>query len=157
MRVTKVHSDHPGRRMTHLPEWAIQLHLLSSALRSSELPDVVAERARFELANGVRPLRHFQCRALDQTRRPLRSESILSAVPSAGTPALTGRSAFEVECRVDHRKMGQSLGEVTHQLARLWIEFLGEEPEIVCGLGDAAEERFRLVTPAHLGQDVDEP
>ncbi len=25
------------------------------------LPDMVAERARFELANGVRPLRHFQC------------------------------------------------------------------------------------------------
>src|ERR1700682_641781 len=41
---------------------------------------VVAERARFELANGVRPLRHFQCRALDQTRRPLRNESILSAL-----------------------------------------------------------------------------
>src|ERR1700687_106233 len=41
---------------------------------------VVAERARFELANGVRPLRHFQCRALDPTRRPLRSESILSAL-----------------------------------------------------------------------------
>src|SRR5438132_8427300 len=91
------------------------------------LRDVVAERARFELANGVRPLRHFQCRALDQTRRPLRSESILSAVPAAGAPALTGRSAFEVECRVDHRKMGESLGEVTQQLARLWIEFLGEE------------------------------
>src|SRR5260370_31196927 len=26
------------------------------------LPDIVAERARFELANGVRPLRHVQCR-----------------------------------------------------------------------------------------------
>jgi len=27
----------------------------------SDTSDVVAERARFELANGVRPLRHFQC------------------------------------------------------------------------------------------------
>src|SRR5207248_8112448 len=97
-------------------------------LAARRLLDMVAERARFELANRVRRLRHFQCRALDQTRRPLRSESILSAVPSAGTPALTRRAPFEVECRVDHRKMGQSLGEVTHQLARLWIEFLAEEP-----------------------------
>src|SRR2546426_8626290 len=126
-------------------------------LVTRRLPDVLAERARFELANRVRRLRHFQCRALDQTRRPLRSESILSAVPAAGTPALAGRSAFEVERRVDHRKMGQGLGKVTQQLARLWIEFLGEEPEIVCGLRDAAEKSFCFFTPAHLGQDVDEP
>jgi hypothetical protein len=62
---------------------------------------MVAERARFELANGVRPLRHFQCRALDQTRRPLRSESILSAIATAGAPTLAGRPAFEVERGVD--------------------------------------------------------
>src|SRR5437660_11879524 len=121
------------------------------------LQGVVAERARFELANGVRPLRHFQCRALDQTRRPLRSESILSAVPAAGTPALARRSALEVEGRVDHREMGQGLGKVTQQLPCLWIKFLGEEPKVVCGLRDAAEKGFRLFTPAHLGQDVDEP
>src|ERR1700737_1205707 len=58
----------------------------------------LAERARFELANGVRPLRHFQCRALDQTRRPLRSESILSAFLGtasylAGTDDLPGLAA----------------------------------------------------------------
>src|SRR6266550_3351646 len=88
------------------------------------------------------------------TRRcPISAFTVLAA----GAPALTGRSAFEVECRVDHRKVGQGLGEVTQQLARLRIEFLGEEPEVVCGLGDAAEEGFRFVTPAHLGQDVDEP
>jgi len=27
----------------------------------SDTSDLVAERERFELANGVRPLRHFQC------------------------------------------------------------------------------------------------
>src|ERR1700704_1031518 len=118
---------------------------------------MVAERARFELANGVRPLRHFQCRALDQTRRPLRSASILSALAEAGTPALTGWSAFEVERGVDHRKVGQRLGKVAQQLACLWIEFLGEKPEIVCGLGDAAEEGFGFFTPAHLGQEVHKP
>jgi len=33
----------------------------TEGLAAQRLPDMVAERARFELANGVRPLRHFQC------------------------------------------------------------------------------------------------
>src|SRR5207248_8715817 len=94
------------------------------------LQGVVAERARFELANGVRPLRHFQCRALDQTRRPLRSESILSAVPFARTSALAGRPALEVEGGVDHREMRQRLGKIAQHLPRLRIEFLGKQPKI---------------------------
>src|ERR1700737_2556139 len=71
--------------------------------------DMVAERARFELANGGRPLRHFQCRALDQTRRPLRSESILSAVPPARTASLAGRPTLEIEGGGDHREVRQRL------------------------------------------------
>src|SRR6266853_367257 len=92
------------------------------------LPDVVAERARFELANGVRPLRHFQCRALDQTRRPLRCESILSAVPPARTAPLAGGPSLEVKGGVDHADVRQCLGKVPQHLACLGIEFLGEKP-----------------------------
>src|SRR5438309_4288063 len=95
------------------------------------LQGVLAERARFELANGVRPLRHFQCRALDQTRRPLRSESILSAVAAAGTPALARGATFEVERGVDHADVGQRLWKVAQHFAGVGIEFLGEKPEII--------------------------
>src|SRR5438445_7019812 len=116
---------------------------------------MVAERARFELANGVRPLRHLQCRALDQTRRPLRSESILSAVPFARTPPLARWPALKVEGGVDHREMRQRLGKISQHLPRLWIEFLGKQPEIVGGLGDPPKERLRLVAAAHQGPHVD--
>src|ERR1700724_3327666 len=111
---------------------------------------MVAERARFELANGVRRLRHFQCRALDQTRRPLRSASILSAVAAAGTPSLAGRPAFEVERGVDHRQLRQGLGKVAKHPPRAVIEFLGKEPQVVRLLSDATEEGLRLVLPSHL-------
>src|SRR6266853_3663087 len=121
------------------------------------LPDVAAERARFELANGVRPLRHFQCRALDQTRRPLRSESILSAVPFARTPPLAGGPALEIQGGVDHAEVRQRLGEVAQHLPCIWIEFLGKQPEVVRRFGYAADERLRLIDTAHLGQHVDQP
>src|SRR2546422_9538969 len=85
-------------------------------LVTRRLPDVLAERARFELANRVRRLRHFQCRALDQTRRPLRGDPILPAAATAGTAALACGPAFEVEDRVDHREARQPLRKVTQRL-----------------------------------------
>src|SRR6266550_2780547 len=103
------------------------------------LPSMVAERARFELANGVRPLRHFQCRALDQTRRPLHGESILSAAAPAGMAALARGPAFEIEDRVDHGEVRQRLGKVPQQLAGRGVVFFSEETEVVGGLSDPAE------------------
>src|SRR5437588_8633010 len=104
------------------------------------LPGAVAERARFELANGVRPLRHFQCRALDQTRRPLRSQSILSAVALTRATAFARGPPFQIEHRRDHREVRQRLGKIPQELAGLWIVFLGKQPEVVGRLGDATEE-----------------
>src|SRR5438876_11644801 len=63
-------------------------------------------------------LRHFQCRALDRTRRPLRSLSILSAVlvRFARTPALARGPVFEVEDGVDHAQVGEGLREISEHL-----------------------------------------
>src|SRR5438270_13819702 len=121
------------------------------------LPGAVAERARFELANGVRPLRHFQCRALDQTRRPLRSESILSAVALARAATLARGPALEVEDCGDHRKVRKRLRKVPQHLAGPRVVFLGKQPQIIRRLGDPAEELLGLLDSPHLRQDVDQP
>src|SRR5438270_8819354 len=117
------------------------------------LPGAVAERARFELANGVRPLRHFQCRALDQTRRPLRSESILSAVALTRAAAFARGPALEVEDCGDHRKVRKRLRKVPQHVAGPRIVFLGKQAQIIGGLGHSAKELLGLLDPAHLGQD----